>query len=128
MPKVITYDGRYRLGCEGILYILIEPFSLEIKALTAFDATIQARTPIEINSYYSKAEGQNSGFGSELLLQNQKFPVNSHGQLDTTLKKFQQVLAPCFKLVIVGAEHDAVQLSSFAANMGWEVSIIAHPT
>ncbi len=24
--KIITYDGRYRLGCEGILYILIEPF------------------------------------------------------------------------------------------------------
>ena len=24
--KMMTYDGRYRLGCEGILYILIEPF------------------------------------------------------------------------------------------------------
>ena len=24
--KIITYDGRYKLGCEGILYILLEPF------------------------------------------------------------------------------------------------------
>ena len=23
-PKMMTYDGRYRLGCEGILYILLE--------------------------------------------------------------------------------------------------------
>ena len=23
---LMEYDGRYRLGCEGILYILIEPF------------------------------------------------------------------------------------------------------
>lgn len=28
IPKMMTYDGRYRLGCEGILYILIEPFAL----------------------------------------------------------------------------------------------------
>jgi len=25
-PQVMTYDGRYRLGCEGVLYILLEPF------------------------------------------------------------------------------------------------------
>ena len=25
--KVMTYDGRYRLGCEGVLYILIEQFN-----------------------------------------------------------------------------------------------------
>ena len=24
--KMMTYDGRYRLGCEGVLYILIEQF------------------------------------------------------------------------------------------------------
>ena len=27
VPKVMTYDGRYRLGCEGILHILLEPFN-----------------------------------------------------------------------------------------------------
>src|SRR5690606_22223904 len=24
--KIMTYDGRYRLGCEGVLYILLELF------------------------------------------------------------------------------------------------------
>jgi len=28
-PKLMTYNGRYRLGCEGTLYILIEVFSLQ---------------------------------------------------------------------------------------------------
>ncbi|MGY8911333.1 MAG: XdhC family protein [Flavobacteriales bacterium] len=35
-PKIITYDGRYRLGCEGILYILIEPFSIYDDFLKSF--------------------------------------------------------------------------------------------
>lgn len=26
--KMMTYDGRFRLGCEGILYILIEPLQI----------------------------------------------------------------------------------------------------
>ena len=26
--KIMTYDGRYRLGCEGVLYILLEPFEV----------------------------------------------------------------------------------------------------
>ena len=26
--KIMTYDGRYRLGCEGVLYILLEPFKV----------------------------------------------------------------------------------------------------
>ena len=27
--KTISYDGRYRLSCEGIIYILIEPLNIE---------------------------------------------------------------------------------------------------
>ena len=28
IPKVITYDGRFKLGCEGIIYVLIEPINI----------------------------------------------------------------------------------------------------
>ena len=27
IPTLMEYDGRYRLGCEGVLSILIEPFN-----------------------------------------------------------------------------------------------------
>ena len=33
VSKMMTYDGRYRLGCEGVLYILIEPFLPDSKFL-----------------------------------------------------------------------------------------------
>ena len=34
-------------------------------------------------------------------------------------------MPPCFKLMIIGAEHDAVQLCKYAAITGWEVIIVA---
>jgi len=40
IPKVITYDGRYRLGCEGVLYILLEPFAPDIKFLENYTRAI----------------------------------------------------------------------------------------
>ena len=128
VSKVMTYDGRYRLGCEGILYILIESFSPDENTLIAFNETITIRTSIKILSYFTKAVAQDAGFGSEIYLQNQKYPLNSEAKLDTKFDQFQQAMEPCFKLIIVGAEHDAVQLCSFASNMGWEVSVIAHPS
>ena len=29
-PKLMVYDGRYRLGCEGILYILIDGYCVDV--------------------------------------------------------------------------------------------------
>ena len=37
-------------------------------------------------------------------------------------------MPPCFKLIIVGTEHDAVQLCQYAALTGWEVTIVAEAT
>ncbi len=128
VSKVMSYDGRFRLGCEGILYILLEPFSPDENTLMAFNETVTVRTPIKISSYFEKGVAQDAGFGSEIYLKNQKYPFNSEAKLKTNLEQFQQEMEPCFKLIIVGAEHDAVQLCSFASNMGWEVSVIAHPT
>lgn len=128
VPKVMTYDGRYRLGCEGMLYILIEPFSLSDEALEDFVGTITARESIQVTSYYVKEDARDSGFGSTLFLQNNSYPVNSKVQLNQNLERFQQQLEPCFRLLIVGAEHDAVQLCDLASRLGWEVHIIAPPT
>jgi xanthine/CO dehydrogenase XdhC/CoxF family maturation factor len=37
-------------------------------------------------------------------------------------------MSPRFKLLIIGAEHDAVQLCALAAFTGWEVVVVAPPT
>src|SRR5680860_1430686 len=64
IPKMMTYDGRYRLGCEGILYILIEPFEPETEFFTAFDGMLQKRNPFGVTSYFSKTEGSDPAYGS----------------------------------------------------------------
>jgi xanthine dehydrogenase accessory factor len=39
---------------------------------------------------------------------------------------FEQHLEPCFRLIIIGSEHDAVQLCLFASVLGWEVVVVAN--
>ena len=41
--KIITYDGRLRIGCEGIIHILIEPVFLTDELLSDFDSVLKSR-------------------------------------------------------------------------------------
>ena len=47
--------------------------------------------------------------------------------MPTGILVFEQEMSPCSKMIIIGAEHDAVQLCAFASMMGWEVTIVANP-
>lgn len=133
ISKVMTYDGRYRLGCEGILYILIEPFDANPTFHETFASCIKERDTFDLNSYYSKEEETNSLMGSVFIFSNGiKFSVHSKIdphiiENDALLSVFEQKMQPCFKLIIIGAEHDAVQLCNYASITGWEVSIVAPP-
>ena len=127
-PKVMTYDGRYRLGCEGILYILIEPFQPDETFIHIFFGLLVNRQHFKIASFFSKKEGVDDGYGSSLLYKNGKLGFRPDAALNGDLKIFEQEMKPCFKLLIIGAEHDAVQLCSYAALTGWEVTIIATPS
>ena len=40
------------------------------------------------------------------------------------LVSFEQTLSPAFRLLIIGAEHDALKLCEMAALLGWQVDII----
>jgi xanthine dehydrogenase accessory factor len=122
--KIMIYDGRYRLGCEGILYILIEPFSPDIALWNALETVVQERKPLEIESFYTKTEGSQSGLGSEFHFEEKNFTFSTV-QLDKSLSNFTQILKPRFHLIIVGSEHDAVQLCYFASLTGWEITIVA---
>ena len=128
ISKIMTYDGRYRLGCEGILYILLEPFRPDAILLETLQQTIQSRQHFKVRSYFEKKEGLNANYGSTFFLGNQELPLSPIYQVKNELQVFEQSMEPCFKLFIIGAEHDAVQLCGFAALTGWEVTIIADPT
>ena len=128
ISKMMTYDGRFRLGCEGLLYILIETFEPNKKFLNAFQDNLKKRNPIQASCYYSKSEGCNESFGSVFSIGQIRIPIRESFELDKNLMVFNQEMEPCFKLLIIGAEHDAVQLSSYAALTGWDVTIVAAPS
>ena len=50
--KTISYDGRYRLGCEGIIYILIEPLNIEKNDIDQIKRFLFKRKEFKIDSYY----------------------------------------------------------------------------
>ncbi|TAI48789.1 XdhC family protein [Flagellimonas allohymeniacidonis] len=127
VPKVMVYDGRYRLGCEGILYILLEPFSPADDFLSEFWEVVSSRKPYSITSYYVKDHSENSNYGSLFDFNGQAIPLSANRIEISELSVFEQELKPCFQLVIIGAEHDAVQLCQYANLTGWEVTVVASP-
>ncbi|MDG3584034.1 XdhC family protein [Galbibacter pacificus] len=131
IPKLITYDGRYRLGCEGILYILIEPFDVSNEFLSAFDEAINKRKALHLHSFFEAKDGADVRYGTLVTFPgdavfpfNQKLSRVSPASLDV----FVQTLKPSLKLLVIGAEHDAVQLCAMASSCGWEITIVAPET
>ncbi|MEP3838955.1 MAG: XdhC family protein [Algibacter sp.] len=128
ISKMMTYDGRYRLGCEGVLYILLEPFEVLDEFYKAFNSQLEARKAITLTSYYEKKDGVEGHFYSELCFrENSKFSfslINHTSTPSKGIKVFRQTLLPCFKLVIIGGGHDAVKLCKSAAVLGWEIHVI----
>jgi xanthine/CO dehydrogenase XdhC/CoxF family maturation factor len=127
--KMMTYDGRYRLGCEGVLYILLEPFKVSREFEVSFFNAIEERTSISIQSFYKKEDECEGDFYSKVSFnKNESFTFSKVNERNFTstkeIKVFKQELPPCFKLLIVGGEHDAVKLCKSAALLGWEIDVI----
>ncbi|WKK64569.1 XdhC family protein [Lutimonas zeaxanthinifaciens] len=131
ISKMMTYDGRYRLGCEGVLYILIEKFSPGQDMIKAFEQILENRSTFTIKSQFSREPGENIKLGSFIDFGSQgsfTFVDRKSKTEDTELKVFEQKLKPCFHLMIIGAEHDASQLSLMAASLGWDVTVVVSPS
>lgn len=125
--KVIAYDGRYRLGCEGIIYILLEPFSPTTEFIERFYKQIKERKGFYIKSYYQKDDEIYGNFGSFFYTENggfHSFSTDFQPEQNSDLLIFAQEMQPLFKLLIIGGEHDAVKLCSMAALLGWQVDVI----
>jgi xanthine/CO dehydrogenase XdhC/CoxF family maturation factor len=125
--KMITYDGRYKLGCEGILYILIEPFFITKSFLLEFLNASSNRESLKIDSFFERRDEAFGNFGSVITFKNKQqisFSDSFDSNKTESLAVFRQVLHPAFKLIIIGGEHDAVKLCKIAANLGWEIEVV----
>jgi xanthine/CO dehydrogenase XdhC/CoxF family maturation factor len=125
--KLMTYDGRLRIGCEGILHILIEPVSLSEELLHDFEQSLKQRQNFRMDVLFYPEVGEYKNVGTKIILNKKAYSVNPFfdvGQIDDQ-KCFSQKFDPLFQLFIFGAEHDAVQLCQAAKLLGWEVTIVA---
>ncbi|XMO87186.1 XdhC family protein [Algibacter sp. AS12] len=129
VSKMMTYDGRYRLGCEGVLYILLETFEVSDEFYTIFNRKLEARESMTLSSFYEKKDGVEGDFYSVLAFgEHTKFRFSSVKRVSMVkhaLKVFKQTLLPCFKLLIIGGGHDAVKLCKAAALLGWDIHVIS---
>lgn len=131
IPKMMTYNGRYRLGCEGVLYILIEPFVLANETIISIEHWLASRLSFCIETYYTKEDG--------VFLEKMKSVISFEGKEtfdcasqqmndekeEISLTCFKRNMSPCFRLIIIGSEHDAEQLSRIASATGWEVEVVS---
>ncbi|SED17676.1 Xanthine and CO dehydrogenase maturation factor, XdhC/CoxF family [Tenacibaculum sp. MAR_2009_124] len=125
IAKVIAYDGRYRLGCEGILYILLEPIRISKEFISEFLKIINNRDQFSIESFYNLGDESEGSFGSIVTLNKHPFSLNDQHEIDTSLSGiFKQNLSPLFRLLIIGGEHDAVKLCKQGKILGWQVDVI----
>lgn len=128
-PKIMTYDGRLRIGCEGIIHILIEPVFLSNELLKVFEQQLLKRQSFHFNSWFSYEVGEYQNAGSVLNINGKEYALHSSFNPEETngLEHFSQKFEPLFQLFIFGAEHDAVQLCQAAKLLGWEVTVVASP-
>lgn len=126
-PKIMTYDGRYRLGCEGVLYILLEPFDPNDFFIERFENNTKEEGAFEIQTYFDKVIGESQHWGTKIIFSDDvDFTMRSDDKLNlgSNSEVLVKQMKPCFKLVIFGAEHDAAQLCVFAKLLGWKVTVV----
>ena len=91
--KVISYDGRYRLGCEGTLFILLEPFHLSAALIERFRTAVKKRESFIIESVFEGKEDREGPYGSTIrFMDNSSFTFASGKTLGSQL--FSQELPP----------------------------------
>jgi xanthine/CO dehydrogenase XdhC/CoxF family maturation factor len=125
----MSYDGRYRVGCDGLIYILLEPFFVSNDIIESFISVLKERQSFRTETIYNHSLGEHEGIGTSLILKGKTFSINPafHHEKVTEQKCFSQTFPPAFQLHIFGAEHDAVHLCRAANLLGWEVTIVASP-
>ena len=127
IPKIITYDGRFRLGCEGIIYILIEPVNITQDMKSQFDIVFTKRLAFKSESFYSIEEGVNKSFGTQFYLSGKRYTLKEDFTVSNQLECFEQNFSPLFQLYLFGAEYDTVRLCKAASDLGWKVTVVASP-
>lgn len=128
VAEMMTYDGRYRLGCEGLLYLLLEPVELNAAFVKIFEEQEHTRQDWTVRSWFRASDGAKGNMGSVLEFGTGEKMAFADPLPPIHLQNsniFSQILKPCFRMVLFGAEHDAAALAQMAAQLGWLVEVVS---
>ena len=128
--RMMQYDGRYRLGCEGVLHLLLEPFDIPLHQRDTLQRCFDERLEFEIVSIYSTELNAKADLGSYWSFGGKQIGLSStipfQGETSGALT-FKEHLVPRPRLLLFGGEHDAVVFSQLAAACGYEVGVLTDP-
>ncbi len=127
--RIMSYDGRLRIGCEGIIHILIEPVFLSADFADDFEKQLESRQRFSMETRYSMEVGEDDDLGSFIVLNGKQYVLHPSFEVESNIQReiFAQNFEPLFQLYVFGAEHDAVHLSEAARLLGWKVTVVASP-
>ena len=127
-PKIMTYDGRFRLGCEGTLYIMLEELTIDLPSLQLVFNEIEERKSFRLNTYYSLASKVSMGT-KVVLSSGVSFSLKKNHMLHegNSVEVFNETIQPAFQLVLFGSEHDSSKLCELATITGWLVTVVCAP-
>ncbi len=145
-PEIMAYDGRYRLGCNGTLYIFLELVQpLEPESLwQSYQSTYEGRRSFTIATTYRGAVSEQGSilvFPSSAVYSLNGQLMSSRGR-DVALSFMAQPVAPqpasvdqvfverihpSPQLFIIGSEQDAIALAQLSTSLGWSVKLMTHP-
>jgi len=118
--RLFTYDGQYRLGCKGVIYILLEKFERTDAQLWTQHTRVFHEQRKSIGQQISLGEGDD--FSTHYTFGKSTIRLSS---LQTELQEnTHRFIFPQRQLIIVGSEHDSGQLALIAAHSGFFVQRI----
>lgn len=142
-PELVEYDGRYTLGCNGTLFILIEPFAPK-QATDFFQNYHRVFAQRQSWSWVSQCDECYQGScvifpgddvyalrdddsSRELEERAISLVANDEGEYAGKRHILVQQIPPSLQLIVIGSEIDALKLATIADEVGYVVTLVLHP-
>lgn len=127
--KVIIYDGNERLGCEGVLYILLERIAVDTRLYEKVKELESGRKTFDLISYFKQEDLAKGSFGTLLVSEGQPYSLQGDAtdvwkELSDCPDQFRQTIHPPFKLILFGSGHDVQSFSRLAYILGWSITVV----
>jgi len=118
--RTFEYDGSFKLGCKGIIHILLE--------------YIEEASCLKWINIIEQSNKNRSELKQGFILNNEETAIGSFYEYEGTVnftmaekdgvKSIHRNLPPTIQLIIIGSEFDSLQLAHVASDTGYHVKLI----